>query len=284
MSITRLSGGLTPADGSDPRTFPTIFNNAADTIEAQGTAITGLQSDLGNAESDIDSLEADSIPTDVTSPSAGEKLVFDGTNWVNLEGYVYVDTAYFTSNGTFSKGDYSWLRAIRVKCQGAGGAGSGNTGGGGGRSGGGGGGYAESFITNIVGLSGSETVTVGSGGTGGTGSGGSGGTSSFGSLVSADGGGGAGIIGGGSGIGSGDLEIRGSSGGAGAASNGPPYINGMGGGSHLGGGGRGRVSSGNQDGDTGGEYGGGGSGAISDSTAQNGGDGADGLVIVELFA
>jgi hypothetical protein len=35
MSITRLSGGLTPADGSDPRTFPTIFNNAADEIDAK---------------------------------------------------------------------------------------------------------------------------------------------------------------------------------------------------------------------------------------------------------
>ena len=33
MSITRLSDGLTPADGADPRTFPTIFNAAADLIE-----------------------------------------------------------------------------------------------------------------------------------------------------------------------------------------------------------------------------------------------------------
>jgi hypothetical protein len=33
MAIERLSGGLTPADGSDPRTFPTIFNEAADFIE-----------------------------------------------------------------------------------------------------------------------------------------------------------------------------------------------------------------------------------------------------------
>ena len=30
MSITRLSGGLTPADGADPRTFPTIFNATAE--------------------------------------------------------------------------------------------------------------------------------------------------------------------------------------------------------------------------------------------------------------
>lgn len=34
MAITRLSGGLTPADGSDPRTFPEIFNEAADEIES----------------------------------------------------------------------------------------------------------------------------------------------------------------------------------------------------------------------------------------------------------
>lgn len=34
ISVTRLSGGLTPADGSDPRTFPAIWNGTADTIES----------------------------------------------------------------------------------------------------------------------------------------------------------------------------------------------------------------------------------------------------------
>jgi hypothetical protein len=34
MSITRLIGGLTPADGSDPRTFPVIWNTTADLIES----------------------------------------------------------------------------------------------------------------------------------------------------------------------------------------------------------------------------------------------------------
>jgi hypothetical protein len=34
MAITRLTGGLTPADGSDPRTFPAIWNSAADEIES----------------------------------------------------------------------------------------------------------------------------------------------------------------------------------------------------------------------------------------------------------
>lgn len=51
MTITRLSGGLTPADGADPRTFPTIWNATADDIEqaetdiaTQGSAIDFLES------------------------------------------------------------------------------------------------------------------------------------------------------------------------------------------------------------------------------------------------
>ena len=52
MAITRLTGGLTPADGSDPRTFPTIWNDAVDDIE--------------QAESDIDALDTriDNLTTD----------------------------------------------------------------------------------------------------------------------------------------------------------------------------------------------------------------------------
>jgi len=34
MAVTRLSGGLTPADGADPRTFPAIWNGTADDLEA----------------------------------------------------------------------------------------------------------------------------------------------------------------------------------------------------------------------------------------------------------
>jgi hypothetical protein len=61
--VTRLSGGLTPADGSDPRTFPAIWNVTAD---------------------DIEDLQDDSIPTNVITPVAGELLRYDGTNWVNV--------------------------------------------------------------------------------------------------------------------------------------------------------------------------------------------------------
>ena len=43
MTITRLTGGLTPGDGADPRTFPAIFNAAADVIEAQGSAVDVIE-------------------------------------------------------------------------------------------------------------------------------------------------------------------------------------------------------------------------------------------------
>jgi hypothetical protein len=101
-------------------------------------------------------------------------------------GYVYKDTLYFTSNGTFSKGDYPWLKAIRVKCQGGGGGGGGASTTGASNpaagSGGGGGGFAEKFITDISGLSSSESITVGTGGGGNTNANGSAGnnTTAFG--------------------------------------------------------------------------------------------------------
>jgi hypothetical protein len=58
MSVTRLSGGLTPPDGSDPRTFPSIWNNTAGQIEtAQGQIVTlqGTATLLGAGLSSLDS-------------------------------------------------------------------------------------------------------------------------------------------------------------------------------------------------------------------------------------
>ena len=43
MAIERLSGGLSPADGSDPRTFPAIFNGAADEIDALDGRVTAVE-------------------------------------------------------------------------------------------------------------------------------------------------------------------------------------------------------------------------------------------------
>lgn len=95
------------------------------------------------------------------------------------DGYTYRETVTFTSSGTFTKASYPWLRAIRVKVQGGGGGGGGvddvdNIGDAVGASGGGAGVYAESFLTDIDALASSVTVTVGAGGAGGPGGRGSG--------------------------------------------------------------------------------------------------------------
>jgi hypothetical protein len=244
-------------------------------------------------------------PTNVVTPTAGQKLVFNGTNWVNVTGYVYVSTVYFTSSGTFEKADYPWLRAIRVKCQGAGGGGGSvnttasnqNAVGGGGA----GGAYAESFITDIAGLDVSVTVTRGAGGAGGTGggnNGSSGGSSSFGALVSANGGDG--------GVGRGGVALPNVTSGTGATTTGtgdfvvpgsgcPPTfmhlaaraLSNLGGNSFLGAGANNADSTSGANGNSGIIYGGGGSGGVnsqSQASTRNGGAGANGIVIVELYA
>jgi hypothetical protein len=250
---------------------------------------------LDDALTDSSTLD-DLSGVDLTSPVAGEKLVFDGTNWVNLEGYVFVETVYFTSSGTFTKASYPWLRAVRVKCQGAG------AGGGGGDSsstrtlaGGSGGNYSESFITDIAGLDASVTVTRGAGGAGGadTGSsataGSNGGASSFGTVVVASGG----LAGTGAGSSvnnsgnTGDLIVLGDSV-IPAVLLGSTNGSTPGGSSRLGTGGDARGSAAGTSivGQSGFLYGGGGGGArvTSGQPGRTGGAGANGIVIVELFA
>jgi hypothetical protein len=280
--VTRLIGGLTPGDGADPRTFPAIFNDAADTIEAQGTAIADLEDlnpvQFGTAVASGGQVLAFStavsgyVPEDVFGGAVNGTAV-----------YRFVDTVYFTSSGTFSKADYPWLRAIRVKCVGGGGGGSGanNTAGGGGS----GGSYAESFITDIALLDASEPVTVGAGGAGGVGAvtGAAGGESTF--RPVGGGGGGGGNSNGQGGlpttpVGDGQLVIGGNAGGSGGDAT---ASSGHGGGSVLGAGGRGSRNNANATGTVGRNYGGGGGGSRSTGT-NNGAAGADGIVIVELYA
>jgi hypothetical protein len=127
---------------------------------------------------------------------AGEILTAADTNeFLVNNGYQLREIVYFTSSGTFAKADYPWLQAIRVKVCGAGGGGGGAGTTGAGQiawaPSGAGGAYAESFITDIAGLSASVTVTRGSGGAGGAAgvnNGSAGGNSSFGALVTANGG------------------------------------------------------------------------------------------------
>jgi hypothetical protein len=309
MSIERLVGGIFPANGEDPRTFPLIWNDAAQQIETAQGSIVSLSGRVTTTETNISSLggrvttaenEIANLQGDVADLEGG---VVGGT-----AVYRFVDTVYYTSNGTFDKADYSWLRAIRVKVQGAGGGGAGAT-----TttatetlpaSGASGGAYAESFITDIAGLSSPVTVTVGAGGTGGTWSlftrGGTGGISSFGSAVSANG-----ALGGvhqnplggtyvtpaedGPVTATGDLTIPGSASGLSVGVQGSIVVGGNGGGSHLGAGRAGPAifGSAGANGQNGRVFGGGGTGAAQgtdQATARTGGTGAGGIVIVELYA
>ena len=222
---------------------------------------------------------------------------------VNKGGFEFSETVYFTTSGDFVKADYPDARAIRVKVQGGGGAGggagaaaAGNASAG---SGGGGGGYAEAFIDDVSSLAGTVAITVGAGGAGvSAAAGNAGGNSSFGTAIVADGGDG-GVY---TGVSSAFRAIAGADGGA--ATGGDLNIGGggssfvvrqtltgggsAGGTSTLGNGGKGTGSTSGVDGGNGfaGQgYGGGGGGAFNRevNTNRTGGDGAPGIVIIEIY-
>ena len=228
-----------------------------------------------------------------------------------VDSYRYVQTVYFTSSGSFTKASYPWLRAMRVKVQGAGGGGgsaartSGSFGQNHGAAGAAGG-YAERFITDIAGLSASETVTVGAGGTAGANPntsdvhnvGSNGGSSSAFGLT---GGGGEGgnnanianccdsVVFGGTPSGTYDFGVDGEGGNYRRQNLTREQINGAkdyvyGGVSYLSGPGRHVASNGAASNGTGYGFGGAPGKKTSSSTGSPGRDGGDGVVIVELYA
>jgi hypothetical protein len=215
---------------------------------------------------------------------------------LNTLSYQYVQTVYFTSSGTFTKASYPWLRAMKVTVVGGGGGGGGTsadskTHGGGG----GGGGAAIKFITDIAGLSASETVTIGLGGAGNVAADGSAGGWSSAFTLTGNGGG-AGVrddngttqgLGGYGGTSSGgDHNMRGDGGAHGSYWGRTNFygMGGNGGSSIFGGAGRGASNGSGQAAIANSGAGGGGGGNAGNSSARVGGNGANGIVIVELYA
>ncbi|WP_245726942.1 hypothetical protein [Streptomyces longwoodensis] len=207
---------------------------------------------------------------------------------------------YYDKPGTYSftKASYPWLARVRVQCQGGGGGSAGAFSDAGeliARPGAPAGAWAQSLI-EVSALGTAEAVVVGKGGIGGqdNNAGGPGGTSSFGGLVSADGGDGgpANMLSGtaletargpaGSSSGTGDIIIGGGASGASIRLSAGQCVSGRGGDSVLGRGGEERRTSGPGQPPTG--YGAGAGGAVSiNASPQTGQPGGSGIVIVELY-
>jgi len=58
VAVTRLTGGLSPANGNDPRTFPQIWNATADDIEQTESDVASQGSAVSVLETDVDVLQA----------------------------------------------------------------------------------------------------------------------------------------------------------------------------------------------------------------------------------
>ena len=128
ISITRLSGGNTPADGSDPRTFPAIWNTTAALLEANvgtgGGSIT--VSDTAPASPEEGDLWWDSgdgklfvYYNDGSSSqwvdAAGPSVAVQDTAPTGYEGQLWLDSTdgsmyvYYTDPGG---GASSWIGAV----------------------------------------------------------------------------------------------------------------------------------------------------------------------------
>lgn len=240
--------------------------------------------------------------------SDGQVLTADGIGGAAWEavptatGTTLLAREIYTTNDTWTKADYTGIQYIIVRVAGGGGGGGGAAttaaGQAAGAAGGGGGGFSESVI-QAASLGATEAVTVGTGGAGaaaGANAGSAGNASSFGTHVTAN----AGTQGGGGAASAGDATPSTAGNGA-AAGTGQLALGGGDGlyGVRLGSlgiarGGSGGQSfygnivngGGNSNGSNGSGFGGGGSGGgnnASQGTARAGGDGANGIVIVDVY-
>lgn len=225
-------------------------------------------------------------------------LLCDGTNVIDpVPTAGTTNTLAITSSGTYDKPP--GLKSAEVIVIGAGAAGGGVDGQGSGTwaagAGGGAGEYREgSFLASELGAT--ETVTIGAGGVGvSAGTGGAGGNTSFGALITSNGGlGGVAKTGattqgfasggdGGSGGSGGDIAYNGNVGGMSAQSGASTSQSKGGDGASTSYGGAPRGPQGDSAGNDASGNGAGGSGAVSTGTTDNyaGGDGADGIAIIK---
>jgi hypothetical protein len=211
-------------------------------------------------------------------------------------------TAVFTANGTWTHPvGLAWADGLVTGGGGAGGGAAATAAGEASMGGGGGGGATALMRWTGAELPATVTVTIGLGGTGAAGANGNpGGTSSFGTLLTANGGDGGSFrnasavafgVEAGAGsvtVGGTGARLRGGSGGEAGWGSGQLGISGSGGASHMGGGAAGRrttTAGQTLPGRTGRLYGGGGSGAVNSGgvAAAAGGPGAAGIAVITEY-
>lgn len=295
----RVSQGYVPSQSLDAESLNYVLNAHGDWIGFVSESVAQLDLTASNHLTRIVELEA--TGSDHETRITAAETTFDETYQLHA---VY----RYTANGTWSRS--SSITAVKVYVQGAGGGGAGSdsrSSGGSAGQGGGGGGCAVAFITNDDGLTAAHSIVVGAGGAGGVGTAGSpagtaGGNSSFGTRAIGNGGSGGVAVenqsftiapvaadGGGGSLGTvfSGFIVNGGKGVGQAVISGAGLGIGKGGDSFFGAGGNCSPTVSNGTGQPGEEYGGGGGGGISvngvGTEESDGGDGADGIVIVEEY-
>jgi hypothetical protein len=289
---------LTVEITGQPETSPTVSAGEAGLLICDGVNVILAGTSAVGSDEKVKVSANDTTPAyliDKLAAGAGMAVVEtnDGANETLVFRAARLDAIrIYTNDDTWNKpADLDFVIALAI---GAGGAGGGTAATAAGQqaagAGGGGGGFSLKKIV-AASLGSSETVTIGQGGAGVSGSDGSaGGTTSFGAHCSATGGGGGEAgpasgtgyfrLGGVGGLGNGgDLNVAGGDGGNSGVNNGARMQFGFGGSSHLGGGSRSALSGTGRPGLCPGT-GGSGAAQLASAAAVNGGDGADGIVIV----
>jgi hypothetical protein len=264
---------------------------------AAGSTISWTQGLIINTSGvvNIPGLTASSLVTTDSSKNLSSSNTLSSTVLGNIHKPNVV--SYPTGSGTYVP--TANCTHIKVKVWGAGGGGGGVAGAAsnaGAAGGGGSGAYSESIINSPSGGGYSYSIgTGGAGGTAGANTGTTGGSTTFGGITAAGGAGGVGSTAGlsaavvqgglgGTATGGTSLNLNGGKGGLGVTLSSSLAFSGSGGAAPMGGGNNTQRISGSVVGDTGYSPGGGGSGAVSNnSNSRAGGDGADGLIIIEEY-
>jgi hypothetical protein len=98
--VTRLIGGLSPANGADPRTFPLIWNATADVIEQTESDVSTIEDDITALDGRVTTNESDITALDGRVTTNEGDIAALETPLACKATFVSVD---FNSSATYAK-------------------------------------------------------------------------------------------------------------------------------------------------------------------------------------